>query len=251
MCTILLAWRCVDGADFVLAANRDELLDRPAVPPHLLSTDPPVAGGQDLLAGGTWLAVDAHGRVAAVTNRRLPGATEVVRDPDRRSRGEIPLRLLADLDEHGVRDLLRALGPGRYNPVNVLYVSSTAALVAAVDDTGPPRVTALRPGLHVLTVGDVDDPGRPKDAALTVMLREALDATRDAAELEVRLRGVLGRHESPTSDPLDAPCIHGDVYGTVSSSTVISGDAGPVYRHAAGCPGVTPFELVTVLPRPG
>src|SRR5579864_3028346 len=104
MCTILLAWRCVDGADFVLAANRDELIDRPAAPPHLLSTDPPVAGGQDLLAGGTWLAVDAGGRVGAVTNRRVPGTTEVVRDASRRSRGEIPLLLLTGVAGTGVSE---------------------------------------------------------------------------------------------------------------------------------------------------
>ena len=250
MCTILLAWRCVDGADFVLAANRDELIDRPAAPPHLLSTDPAIAGGQDLLAGGTWLAVDAQGRVGAVTNRRLPDATEVVRDPNRRSRGEIPLRLLTAGDESGVSEYMSSLGPRRYNPVNVLYVSRASALVAAVDDTGAPRLTTLRPGLHVLTVGDVDDARRPKDSALRVKLQQALDASANATDLELRLRTVLASHDSPTSDPVDAACIHGDVYGTVSSSTVIAGAGGPVYRHAAGRPDVAAFELVTVLPAP-
>ena len=250
MCTILLAWRCVAGADFVLAANRDELIARPATAPHLLSTDPPVAGGQDLLAGGTWLAVDARGRVGAVTNRRLPDVTEVLRDPGRRSRGEIPLQLLTAVGEPGIRDYLSSLGPHRYNPVNVLYVSSGLALVAAVDDTGPPRVTELQPGPHVLTVGDVDDPGGPKDTALRTRLRDALDAARGAGDLELRLRDVLAVHVSPTTDPMDAPCIHGDVYGTVSSSTVVATAAGPVYRHAAGCPGAVPFETVSVLPPP-
>ena len=250
MCTILLAWRCVDGADFVLAANRDELIDRPATPPQLLSGDPPIAGGRDLLAGGTWLAVDAQGRVAAVTNRRLPGATEVIRDPSRRSRGEIPVLALTAAGERGVREFMASLGPARYNPVNVLFVSRTAAIAAAVDDTGPPRVTTLEAGLHVLTVGDIDDPRRPKDAALLAQLRQALAESSGAADLELRLRTVLAGRDSPTSDPLDAPCIVGDVYGTVSSSSVITSAAGPVYRHAAGRPDVAPFELVTVLPAP-
>ena len=90
MCTILLAWRCVADADVVLAANRDELVARASAPPGLLSEHPRIAGGRDLVAGGTWLAVAADGRLCAVTNRRTGSVDEVRRDPDRLSRGEIP-----------------------------------------------------------------------------------------------------------------------------------------------------------------
>src|SRR5579859_5683856 len=94
MCTILLAWQNVNDADFVLAANRDELIDRPAEPPQLLVNNPPIVGGRDLLGGGTWLAVAEGERVCAVTNRRTGIKGEVIRDPSRRSRGEIPVEAL-------------------------------------------------------------------------------------------------------------------------------------------------------------
>ena len=232
----------------MLAANRDELVARPAAPPALLAEEPPIAGGRDLLAGGTWLAVSADSRVCAVTNRRLPGVDEVTRDPARLSRGGIPVEVLAEVTE--LRGYLEGLGPGRYNPVNVLYVSREHAVVAAVDDTGPPRITELTPGLHILTVGDVDDPVRPKDEALARRLNAAVAASKEATTLEIRMRMILGEHRSATEDPLDAACIHGDVYGTVSSSTVIAGEGPPRYRHAPGRPCLTPFALVGALSAP-
>ncbi len=61
----------------MLAANRDEFLGRPRPPPAVLVDRPRIAGGRDLLAGGTWMAVAADGRVAAVTNRRSE-----MRDPE-------------------------------------------------------------------------------------------------------------------------------------------------------------------------
>jgi len=247
VCTILLAWRCLDDADIVIAANRDELVERQSAPPMVLHESPRIAGGKDLVAGGTWLAVRQDGAVCAVTNRRLPDVDEVVRDPNRRSRGEIPLQALTSADESGLPAFLEALGPGRYNPVNVLVVSPRFAIVASVNDTGPPRVTQLQPGLHVLTVGDVDDEARPKDAALRDTAGRALLTSTSSRSLETRWRSVLSQHETPTGDPLDAACIHGDVYGTVSSSTLIVAGSEIAHRHAPARPCVTPFALVTAL----
>jgi len=244
MCTILVAWRCVADADVVLAANRDELIARASAPPGVLREHPRIVGGQDLIAGGTWLAVAADGRLCAVTNRRTGAADEVQRDPDRRSRGEIPLAALTDVDEAGLDAFLRGLGPGVYNPVNVLYASARFAVVAHVDDEGAPRVTHLAPGAHVLTVHDVDDAPRAKDAKLMTELAAAIAAAPDAAALELRLRTVLADETSPTDDPLDATCIHGDVYGTVSASTVVISDRGVAYRYAPGRPCATPFDDV-------
>jgi hypothetical protein len=136
------------------------------------------------------------------------------------------------------------LGPGIYNPVNVLYVSPRMALVAHVDDTGPPRVHALQPGSHVLTVFDLDDSERPKVAALSSGFAEALASAAGTGELLSAMITRIASHETPTGDPLDAPCIHGDVYGTVSSSTVVVDGAGIEYRHAPGRPCVTPYDAV-------
>ena len=68
----------------MIAANRDEFYDRPTRSLHIWDDDPNVAGGRDLRAGGTWLAVTRDGRFAAVTNIRGNDGP-----PDARSRGAL------------------------------------------------------------------------------------------------------------------------------------------------------------------
>lgn len=243
MCTILLAWQNVNDADFVLAANRDELIDRPAEPPQLLSTNPPIAGGRDLLGGGTWLAIGEGERVCAVTNRRTRVGGEVIREPSRLSRGEIPVEALRRTEDD-IPAFLAALGPGRYNPVNVLYVSPSLAMAASVDDSGPPRITRLDIGLHVLTTGDIDDADSDKNRWLYTFASRAQKLATNGFDLEYALRDLMSRHDKPSDDPLDCVCIHGDRYGTVSAATVIAAQGGVTYRHAQGRPCNTPFSLV-------
>jgi uncharacterized protein with NRDE domain len=244
MCTILLAWRCHPDTPVVLAANRDELIARPSAPPGVLSTSPLVMGGRDLVAGGTWLAVAVGGTVCAVTNRHPVDGRPKPPDPTRRSRGEIPGALLAGVDATDVPARLAVLGPGRYNPVNVVWVSADRALVAEVDDSGPVRVIDLQPGAHVLTTSDLDDSTVPKVAMLRAGMDAALGAGGGPGELLLRMRALLASHTSPTGRAVDAACIHGDVYGTVSASSVLAGPLAITYEHAPGRPCVTPFARV-------
>jgi len=246
VCTILLAWRCHPGIPVVLAANRDELIARPSAPPAPLHTAPWVVGGKDLVAGGTWLAVADGGAVCAVTNRHPATGVPGPPDPTRRSRGEIPLQLLVDTRPDDVPAALAGLGPGRYNPVNVLWLSADRALVAHVDDSGPVRVIELEPGPHVLTTGDLDDALRPKVAMLRAGMDAAIERGDGPDASLARMRRLLADHTTPTGQPVDAACIHGDVYGTVSASTMIAGPGRLTYEHAPGRPCVTPFAAVAL-----
>jgi uncharacterized protein with NRDE domain len=227
----------------VLAANLDELIARPSAPPGVLSESPLILGGRDLVAGGTWLAVAADGAICAVTNRHPAEGPPVAPDPTRRSRGEIPVALLT-ADGADVAARLRDLGPGRHNPVNVLWVDEDRALVAHVDDSGPVRVVEFAPGTHVLTTRDVDDPKNPKVAMLTAGMQRVLAAGAGSGEVIAGLRAMLADHTSASDSPVDAACIHGDVYGTVSASAVVAGSGQLVYEHASGRPCVTPFVTV-------
>jgi uncharacterized protein with NRDE domain len=244
VCTILLGWRCHAGTPILVAANRDELIARPSAPPGVLRANPPILGGRDLVAGGTWLAVGADGRICAVTNRHPAEGLPVPPDPSRRSRGEIPLALLT-ADRADIPARLAALGPGVYNPVNVLWLDADRALVAHVDDAGPVRIVDLDPGPHVLTTRDVDEENNPKVAMLRAGMLRALSTDGDPDSTMTGLRAILADHTSATGAPVDAACIHGDVYGTVSASTVIVGSNRITYEHAPGRPCVTPFATVT------
>ena len=82
MCLIAIAVRASTRFPLVIAANRDELYDRPTRALHVWDDDPNIAGGRDLRAGGSWLAVTREGRFAAVTNIR--GLDD---PPNPRSRG--------------------------------------------------------------------------------------------------------------------------------------------------------------------
>ena len=69
MCLVLLWYRAHPDADLLLAGNRDEFYRRPAAPPAVLSRDPLICAGRDLVAGGTWMGRNEAGLVAAITNR--------------------------------------------------------------------------------------------------------------------------------------------------------------------------------------
>lgn len=69
---------------FVLAANRDEYYHRPTAQAHWWP-DGVTFAGRDLQAGGTWLAVNRRGRLAALTNYRDAFAPPA----NVRSRGEL------------------------------------------------------------------------------------------------------------------------------------------------------------------
>lgn len=229
----------------MLAANRDELIARPSAPPGVLRTNPLIVGGRDLVAGGTWLAVAADGTICAVTSRHPAEGPPGAPDRARRSRGEIPVAMLT-ADRAGVPARLAGLEQGIYNPVNILWLSAERALVAHVDDSGPVRVVDLAPGPHVLTTRDVDDATNPKVAMLRAGMDRALAAGGDPDATVTGLRAMLADHTSASESPVDAACIHGDVYGTVSASTVMAGPNRVTYEHAPGRPCVTPFAPVTM-----
>jgi uncharacterized protein with NRDE domain len=98
MCLAALAIDQDRRFPLVLAANRDEFLERPTARLGWWAHEPgapEILGGRDLHGGGTWLGLTAAGRLALVTNVRRPGA----RADDAPSRGAIvPLWLRGDLD---------------------------------------------------------------------------------------------------------------------------------------------------------
>ena len=88
MCTVVLLLR--PGADWpvLIAANRDEMLDRAWDPPAAHWPDRPgIVGGRDRLAGGTWMALNSQGVMATVLNRQGSLGPRA----DKESRGELPL----------------------------------------------------------------------------------------------------------------------------------------------------------------
>src|SRR5205823_4013427 len=72
MCLLAIFFRAVPDAPLVVGANREEFYNRPGGSPQILTGRIPALGGLDPLAGGTWLGVNAHGLLVAITNRPAP-----------------------------------------------------------------------------------------------------------------------------------------------------------------------------------
>jgi uncharacterized protein with NRDE domain len=239
MCTLILLHRCVEGTPLVVAANRDEYLDRPAAPPALLAgSGPPVVAPLDLRAGGTWLGVSRGGLFAALTNRPTKRP-----DPTRRSRGLLVLDALGSTHAAQAADHLGALPEREYNPFNLVLADRERAFVLAYEDA--PRLEALAPGAHV--IGNVD-PFAPDVPKVSRLRRRAEAASRaPAAALMDALAEICCGHDG--GGALEDACIHTAVYGTRSSTLLrLGGPPGTdSFRFADGPPCRTAYDDFTHL----
>lgn len=249
VCTIAVALDVHPSLPVILAANRDEYYARAARGPTRLA--PGVVGGQDLVAGGTWLALRTDGAFAAVTNQR----SLVPRDPARRSRGELPLALLAAPD---MAAFARALDPSAYNGCNLMFGGPGGVWVAYLrPEPASLEVEPLGAGLHVLTNDRLGSPEFPRADRAAELMAPAVRAPWDAAASG--LAAALADHARPPDDRIAEPpacapygrdllaalqqlCIHTPAYGT-RSSTIAALAPGRVahYVHADGHPCETPF----------
>jgi uncharacterized protein with NRDE domain len=91
MCTVVIAYQPQKEWSIIVAANRDERLDRKWESPgrHWLD-NPQVIGGLDVLSKGTWLAINDNGIMACILNRQgtLGGL------PGKKSRGQLVIDAL-------------------------------------------------------------------------------------------------------------------------------------------------------------
>lgn len=245
MCLLIVLSRVIPGFPLIVAANRDEWLDRPAEAMTVLrAADPRTIGGRDALAGGTWLAVNEHGLVAGLTNRPNPAG----RDAAKRSRGELPLALTAHPSVEATVDAFVASHrPTDYNAAWLLAGDRTA--LAAIDMTdGPTPVAAeLPPGVHVLENRAYGVPSIKVDRVHQMLA--GVDRI-PPGEIADRLWTVLADHEVPPDPPgaeveperpsaVNAACVHTEAYGTRWSGVVmVADDPGvpPAFTYADGSP---------------
>jgi uncharacterized protein with NRDE domain len=248
MCLLIAMSGVVDGAPLIMAANRDERLDRPAVPMTVLRDHGPrILGGRDELAGGTWLAVNEHGVVAGLTNQPSVGG----RDPSKRSRGELPLAFASHASAaEAVDAVATTLYAADYNPCWMLVGDRSTLFFIGIAGHGEPEVERLGPGLYVLE----NAPLRPRSAKaefVTGLIDSALSlqADRGAASTLAALETVLGSHKPAIPEArtdatgrvwppeVTAACVHVEGYGTRSAMTVLVPVSGvPSVRVADGRP---------------
>lgn len=154
MCLIALAYMAHPRFPLIVAANRDEFMDRPTEPAHWWKDAPGIFAGRDKRAGGTWMGITRRGRFAAITNYRQMQ----MQFPAGPSRGQLVREAL----EHDI-------DPGStnvYAGFNLIY--GTLGQLRYHNNINGEDI-ALTPGIHGLSNNLLDVPW-PKVVKATTQL---------------------------------------------------------------------------------
>lgn len=224
MCTLAFAWKTYEDAPLLIGANRDEANDRPSSSPAVRGDAPHILMPRDERAGGTWIGVNEHRLFVAVTNRWGDREGE-------RSRGLLVADALATESARDAIDLIeRELAEYTYAGCNLVIADDTDCVLLEWD--GVIRRHDFNPGTHVVVNEGYDDHAEKSSVIRNSLEGETADAWTDSA------RDVLSDHDTDT-------CIHGDGFGTRSSSLITIESEGDVrYLFADGAPCDTPYRRV-------
>jgi len=242
VCTLTLAWQVFPDAPVLLAANRDEFLDRPSEPPAVREWDATVVAPLDIEAGGTWTGYNEHGVVVTITNRWTDNEIEGTR-----SRGLLVKdALCCESALEAARLVERELDQRVYNGFHLLVVDANAAVLIIWD--GQREIQTLEPGTHLIL-----NVGANGVFQLPESYREAGERQIESAEkLQPALvpepgedaRSWLTRSSGLLADHKYGVCLHGDEFGTKSATRLLLSETDAVYEHAEGKPCSTEFKLV-------
>ena len=233
----------------LIGANRDEMIDRSArLPARHWDDRDNVVAGQDELAGGTWLALNDDRIVAAILNRR----DSLGPDPDKRSRGELPLEACDHAEAREATKALALLEPSSYRSFNMIVADTCEAFWIKSDG-------------HLITTAPIPE-------GLSMITSHDLNSTVDSSRIRFHLdRFRRAPHPKPDADDWDAwkallgsretepgasfrgamnvNTDHG--FGTVSSSLIGLPNIDhigvlPQWHYCPGRPDKTPYAPVTL-----
>lgn len=250
MCTLALYFRVFPNYPLVVAANRDEALSRPSVGPMQLGSSPWIYGGQDLLAGGTWLGVNEYGVTVGILNRQ----SLTPADPQCRSRGHLCLDALRYESATTALQAILNQSSQSYNPFNLVIADSSSAYVVHNQNgpKGPFAVVSLEPGFHIVTNRDPNDHACSRIFRFTSRFTELslsfIQQQASLADLFTGLRHQMATHADPTSEARDGLCLHLDGYGTCSSTLLAYSqqERGYTYHFASGPPCQALYKEVSL-----
>ncbi|HVY16120.1 MAG TPA: NRDE family protein [Rhodopila sp.] len=235
MCTVVILIR-PGRAPFgrvMLAANRDERIDRPWDPPA--EYWPGILGGRDRTAGGTWMALNRAGVVATVLNR--PGTLGPA--AGKRSRGELPLLALCHDTAAAAVEAVTLLDAGDWRGFNMVIADADGGYFVRGEGVGHPHADALLPGVSMVTAHDPNDLDSPRTARHLARFRTAEPELGDWSAW----RAILMDRSGAAGEQINVVPRGG--FGTVCSS-LLSLPAGgePEWLFADGPPHEAPFRPI-------
>ncbi|MFN7988352.1 MAG: NRDE family protein [Thermoanaerobaculia bacterium] len=229
MCLVVLAFRAHPLYPLVVAANRDEFLDRPAEAAAFWPGKGGLLAGRDARAGGTWLGLTRSGRFAALTNVRDPRSF----DPSAPSRGALVVGFLEGGDAPIAHLARLAAERVRRNGYNLLAGEAGRLAWLSNAGGGPREVGA---GVHAVSNALLDTPW-PKTRRSAARLSAVL-ARGDRVDPEELFGLLADREPAPDAELPDTgvglaaerllspPFIAAPGYGTRSSTLLLVGRGG-------------------------
>jgi hypothetical protein len=235
----------------LLAANRDEMLERPWRPPARHWPDRPnVVAGLDELGGGSWFGVNDDGVAAGIMNR----AGTLGRATGKRSRGELVLEALDHAEAKTAAEALSHLNPAAYRAFNLVIADADSVYwLRHTESSGKGiDVTPLTPGVSMLTAHDCNDLSSARIRRYLPRFRDAPIPDPDSGDWSAWERLLASRESDADSPREGAMNVVTDVgFGTVSSSLLALParerfGVKPRFRFAGGTPDVAPYEDVAM-----
>jgi hypothetical protein len=241
MCTVVLLIRPNHAWPVILAANRDEMLDRAwDLPAEHWANRPGVVAGRDRSAGGTWMGMNRAGVVAAVLNR--PGSLGPA--AGKRSRGELPLLALEHATAAAAAAALAGLDAGAWRSFNLVVADNSGAVFLRGLGQGRPQTQQLAPGLHMVTAHDPDDWESPRVARHLARFQAAEPPGPHGWRA---WQEILSDRSGKAGEQINVVPRGG--FGTVCSSLVaLPREDRPIWLFSAGPPHATPFAPVEAWP---
>lgn len=210
MCLVVIALGAAPQRPLLLAANRDERHSRATQRAGWWAEAPQIFGGRDLAAGGTWLAVDRHGRIAAVTNIR-DGAPR----SGPRSRGALPIGFLTGTEPAPLYAARAATNGADYAPFSLLLFDG--AELAYASNRGP--AARLDAGIHAFSNAPYGVEW-PKTASARAGVARVV-AEPEPVDSLFDLLAEHGRGAAAEEQYLSAHFVAGPVYGTRCSTVIV------------------------------
>jgi hypothetical protein len=236
MCTVVVLSRPGHAWPVMLAANRDERLDRPWDAPA--EWWPGVVGGRDRTGGGTWMALNRHGVACCVLNRQ--GSLGPA--PGKRSRGELPMIALAETRLDAAAAAITRLDAGQWRSFNLVLASAEGAVFVRGLGHGRPEAWSLPEGVSMVTAFDPNDRMSPRVARHLPRFEAAAEPNTDDWR---GWRAALSDTGGATAQQIAV--LPRDGFGTVCSALLgLPADGPPRWLFAPGRPDVAPFAPINL-----
>lgn len=234
MCLLAVQYRLVPESPILVAANREEYVDRPSLVPSIQSGKPRVLCGIDKKAGGTWLGVNQNGLFVGLCNRATV-------EPlfGQRSRGLLALDLLRCTSaDRAIEKFESETENHRFEGCNLIVADAENGYVITLDQQQ--SICPLEEGLNIIGARGLNDP----DDERVQMARRLL--TLQTLDSPVKFLAVASKvfARSPVGPGRPSMVVRQPDYATVSSTLIALGvkPRDAIYQFSNGAPDQTKYD---------